>query len=253
MPTLKEILEAKKNEKKTETKPSTNSALATALQNVKTSPELPKNIIPDTVKLKKSEPAPTKETLENLEMPEDKSNRKPGRKFNFGTKKRQQAVIDQASEKVSKSGNAALASAASKFKTNGAQKPTENKIIGDTVTGVLVDDIGDKSELTHTSMPDEYIQAELDEIKQSLELLQESIDDVKLVSQVLENTLLKIRQNPELAEILHEEDFGIMVQGLRKSYANHAARVTAKDQKKRQNAKRAEGFMNAFKSGGFKS
>lgn len=88
----------------------------------------------------------------------------------------------------------------------------------------------------HITQVDSLTQEQVESFKANLEVLAETVDDREMVGMALKSLVSSLRENPIFAEILHPEDFGLMVRALRNSYG---VAITKKTEKKETKSKKA--------------
>lgn len=80
--------------------------------------------------------------------------------------------------------------------------------------------------------PDQYTDAHIAELKQSLDILKNSIDNKELVADALKHIMISLKKHTFLNNILLPEDCQLMVAGLRESYGVTIAKKQTKKKKR---------------------
>jgi hypothetical protein len=92
-------------------------------------------------------------------------------------------------------------------------------------------DVG-ADEFTHASQPDKFDTAEYRQYKQYFEIVRESFSYPEQLASAMQMVMDHIRAHPQLADILHPDDIGTMVNALRESYGVAITRKGNKREKK---------------------
>ena len=100
-------------------------------------------------------------------------------------------------------------------------------------------DITDQ-EFNSPEQKEAFEKQEMENIKEALKILEDSLDDKELVSDAVRYIFQHVQQHPFLADMLAPEDIGLMVRGLRNSYASVVAKKSERSNKRATNAAKVD-------------
>lgn len=112
--------------------------------------------------------------------------------------------------------------------TTSPTEQTRTATEGKTEVAVPFSEEASANEFNSEDQPDEFQQAEIDNIREKLQLLEDNIDDKDIVQNALKIILTRTHEHEFLQGIFHPEDLGIMVRAMRESYG---VTVTVKKQR----------------------
>lgn len=106
-------------------------------------------------------------------------------------------------------------------------------------------------DFNHPSQAAAFAETQVVAIKNALKILEDNLEDKHVVSDSVRNVLLTMKKFPETAEMLEDEDYQIMVRGLRASYGSVLVAKQGRKKAKTDKAIRTDQAMDMLKGYNF--
>jgi hypothetical protein len=107
---------------------------------------------------------------------------------------------------------------------------------------VRMEEVESAKDFQFPDQPGEFSEQDVIEFRRTLAFLKDNLEHKEAVAESVKVIVAQLRAHPTMREILLPEDFGAMVEGVRRSYGHLAAKASEKKSKKAASNQEADEF-----------